>query len=143
MASALTWRASKQRWFVALAKLLSDALKASSPHFPLASSYSPLPLALTPTIHHTMMNYHDAVPADLPAFSHWPDALAVGKEMATWTHPAGYGQPDVDGEGIPLDILDSVLAWGQSGRSCIEVPMTETEFVRIFAFGMGENLRLS
>ena len=110
MASALTWRASKQRWFVALAKLPSDALKASSPHFPLASSYSPLPLALTPTIHHTMMNYHDAAPAALPAFSHWPDALVVGEEMATWTHPAGYGQLDVEGKGIPLDILDSVLA---------------------------------
>ena len=90
-----------------------------------------------------MMNYHDAVPADLPAFSHWPDALVVGEEMATWTHPAGYGQPDVEGKGIPLDILDSVLAWGQSGRSCMEVPMSEIEFVRTFAFGMGENLRLS
>ena len=88
-----------------------------------------------------MTNYHDTT---LSAFSLWPDALAIGEEMAAWTQPAAYAGPsEVDGEGIPLDILDLILAGGQSVRSRMEAPMTETEFVSAFAFGMGENSHLS
>lgn len=87
------------------------------------------------------MNYPDTVPANLPAFSFWPDALA----MAAWaqSHPAGYAQPGVRDDGIPLDIMDSVLAWGQSGRSRIEAPISRNNFVSIFALGMEANLHLS
>ena len=91
-----------------------------------------------------MMNYPNTV-ANLPAFSFWPDTLAAGEEMAAWaqSHPAGYAQPGVRDEGISLDILDSVLAWGQSGRSCIEAPTSRNDFVSRFATKVGANLHLS
>lgn len=91
------------------------------------------------------MNRPDSTPADLPAFALWQDALAAGEEMAAWAppQPAIYTKPRVDGEGIPLDILDSVLAWGQSGMSRIEASTSQANFVSVFAFGMGTNLHLS
>ena len=107
----------------------SEPVKSLLSAIPLASSHSPPPLALTPTIHHTMTNYHDTT---LSAFSLWPDALATGEETAAWTQPVVYAGPsEVDGEGIPLDILDLVLAGGQSGRSRMEAPTSETDFVSI------------
>lgn len=83
-----------------------------------------------------MMNYPNTVPADLPAFSFWQDVLATGEEMATWAQPqpAGYAQPGIGDEGIPLDIMDSV-AWGQSRTCRIEAPTSQKDFVSIFALG--------
>ena len=90
-----------------------------------------------------MMNYPETAPVDdPPAFSLWPDALVAGEKMTAWAQHAGYAQLEVDGEGIPLDILDSVLAWGQNEKSRIEAPTSQTDFVRIFAIGMGVNLHL-
>ena len=108
----------------------------------ISAAHTPHHLALALISHYTMMNYPDTTPADLPAFSLWQDALVPGEDMAAWAQPqpAGYTQPGVDSEGIPLDILDSALAWGQSGTSRIEEPMPQTDFVSIFAFGMGEGL---
>ena len=89
-----------------------------------------------------MMNYPDTAPVDdPPAFSLWPDALAAGEEMMAWAKPAVYAQLGVDGEGIPLDILDSVLAWGRSGS--IDAFNSQTNFVSIFVLGTEDNLHLS
>jgi hypothetical protein len=80
------------------------------------------------------MNYPNTTPADLSALSLWPDAPAVSEEeMAAWAQAAGCAQPGLD-EGIPLDILDGTLAWGQSGTFSTEFDF-QNNFVSIFAFG--------
>ena len=80
------------------------------------------------------MNYPNTAPADLSALSLWPDAPATSEEeTALWAQVAGYAQPGLD-EGIPLDILDATLAWGQSGTSSTELDL-QNNFVSIFAFG--------
>jgi hypothetical protein len=90
------------------------------------------------------MNYPNSAPTDLSTFWLWPDALAAGEEeIAAWAQPDEYAQPGVANEGIPLDIIDAVLAWGQSGTSRMEAPTSQTDFVSIFAFGMGGNLHSS
>ena len=83
------------------------------------------------------MNYPDTAPADLSAFSHWPDALTVSEEIAARAQPTGYAEPEVTVKGIPLDIVDAVLAWRQSGTSHIQALTSRTTLVSIFAFGMG------
>jgi hypothetical protein len=116
-----------------LSEDLRNLLKASSLRN-ICNSHSPPLLALTPTIHHTTMNYPNTTPADLSALSLWPDAPAVTEEeMAVWAQAAGYAQPGLD-EGIPLDILDATLAWGRSGTSSAEFDF-QNNFVSIFAFG--------
>jgi hypothetical protein len=84
-----------------------------------------------------MMNSSNTAPLDLSASSLWPDAPAVGEEeMATWAQAFGY--PGLD-EGIPLDILDATLAWGQSGTTFAEPSNFQDNLVSIFAFGMWQN----
>jgi hypothetical protein len=85
------------------------------------------------------MNYSNTAPADLSASLLWPDAPAVGEEeMALWAQAAGYSQQGLD-EGIPLDILDATLAWGQSGTTFAELSDFRNNLVSIFAFGMWQN----
>jgi hypothetical protein len=80
------------------------------------------------------MNYPDTAPADLSASSLWPDALAASEEMAVCGQPAEYAQSGPAVEGIPLDILDAAMAWGQSRTSPAETFGFESNLVRIFAF---------
>jgi hypothetical protein len=90
------------------------------------------------------MNYPNSAPTNISAFSLWPDALTVGEEeIAAWAQPDEYAQPGVANEGIPLDIIDAVLAWGQSGTSRMEAPTSQTDLVSTFACVMGRNLHLS
>ena len=85
------------------------------------------------------MNYPNAAPVDLSGFSLWPDAPALDEEeMAVWDQAAGYAQPGL-GDGIPLDILDATLAWGQSGTTFAEPSDFQNSFVGIFAFGTWQN----
>jgi hypothetical protein len=99
---------------------LRNLLKASSPHF--LSPYLPFTLPTTSRTdtqsspHHELPN---SAPTNLSAFSLWPDALAASEEESgMWAQPAEYAEPGVAAvEGIPLDILDAVLAWGQSGTT--------------------------
>ncbi|KAF8263326.1 hypothetical protein EI94DRAFT_601817 [Lactarius quietus] len=75
------------------------------------------------------MTYPDTAPADLSALSLWPDPSATMEgEMAAWAQTAGYTQPGLDVEGIPLDILDATLAWGQSGKNPTETSAFQTDF---------------
>jgi hypothetical protein len=84
------------------------------------------------------MNHLSSAPTNLSAFSLWPDAwVASEEEIVAWAQPAEYTEPGVATEGIPLDILDAVLAWGQSGTSRIEAPASQIDFVSIFAFRDG------
>jgi hypothetical protein len=80
------------------------------------------------------MNYPNTTQVDLSPFSLWPDE----EEMAMWAQAAGYAHPGLD-EGIPLDILDATLAWGQSGTTFAEPFDFENNFVGIFAFGTWRN----
>ncbi|KAN0135825.1 hypothetical protein V8E53_006277 [Lactarius tabidus] len=83
---------------------------------------------MTPKVHHTM-NHLNSAPTNLSAFSLWPDALVESEEeIVAWAQPAEYTEPGVATEGIPLDILDAVLAWGQSGTSRIEAPASQIDF---------------
>jgi hypothetical protein len=85
------------------------------------------------------MNYPNTAPADLSAFSLWPDAPVVGEEeMAVWAQAAGYAQPEL-AEGIPLDIIDATLAWGQSGTAFAEPLDFQNNFVSIFTYGTWQN----
>jgi hypothetical protein len=123
---------------------LRNLLKASYPHFP--SQHLPFTLPTTfctdARIHHTM-NYPDTATADLSAFSLWPHALAASEEeMAVWAQPADYAQPGPAVEGIPFDILDAVMAWGQSRTSPAETLGFENNLVSI-AFGTWQNLHPS
>ena len=131
------------RAVVFLAKLLSEAPVESpepvkKPLLRIFScniyhSHSPPLLALTSTIHHTTMNYPDTALADLPDFSLWPDASAVSEETAVWSQAAGYTQPGLAVENVPLDVLDADLAWGQSGVTHAGTFDFQTNFVSIFA----------
>ncbi|KAN0132698.1 hypothetical protein V8E53_009369 [Lactarius tabidus] len=107
------------RAVVALAKPLSDTrvespepVKSPLPHFLSLYLLFTLPtISRTDTQIHHIMNY----PADLSAFSPWPDALAASEEeLAMWAQLSEYAQPEPTVEGIPLNMLDAVLAWGPS-----------------------------
>jgi hypothetical protein len=74
------------------------------------------------------MNHPNTDPYD---FSLWPGASATDEEEM-W---ARYAQPEHTDEGIPLDILDATLAWGQGGKSSIEMFDFENNSVSIFASG--------
>ena len=128
-----------------LAKLLSEAPVESpepikEPPLRIFSriicrSHSPPLHALTPTTHHTTMNYHDTAPADLSTFSLWPEAPTVsGEEMATWAQDAGYAEPGLVAENILFDDLDATLAWGQSGVIPSEPFDFQNNFVSTFTF---------
>lgn len=81
------------------------------------------------------MNYHNTAPADLSAFSLWPDASTVsGEEMAPWAQAAGYAQPGLVAENILLDDLDATLAWGQRGMTPAEPFDFQNNFVSAFTF---------
>lgn len=85
------------------------------------------------------MNYPNTTPADLSAFSLWPDAPVVSEEeMAIWAQAAGYAQPGL-AEGIPLDIIDATLALGQSGTAFAEPLDFQNNFVSIFAYRTWHN----
>ena len=103
-------------------------------------SHSPPLLALTLTIDYTTMNYPNTSPADLSAFSLWPDNSAVSEEeMAMWAQGAGCAQPGLAIENVPLDGLDATLAWGQSGMTPAESFDFQNNFVSIFSFGTWQN----
>ena len=84
------------------------------------------------------MNYINTTLVDLSAFLHLPDAPALDeKEMAARAQAAGYAQPGLK-EGIPQDILDAVLALGQSGTNFAE-PFNFNNFVSTLAFSAWQN----
>jgi hypothetical protein len=110
-----------------------NPLKAPSPHF-----LSPYLLFTLPTISRTDTQIYHIMdyPADLSAFSPWPDALPANEEeMAMWAQLGEYAQPGPAVEGIPLDMLDAVLAWGPSRTTPAETFGLENTLVSIFAFG--------
>jgi hypothetical protein len=128
------------RAVVALAKPLSDTrvespepVKSPLPHFLSLYLLFTLPtISRTDTQIHHIMNY----PADLSAFSPWPDALAASEEeLAMWAQLSEYAQPEPTVEGIPLNMLDAVLAWGPSRTTPAETFGLENTLVSIFAFG--------
>ena len=81
------------------------------------------------------MNYPDTAPLDLSAFSHLPDALTASEEeIAMWAQLGEYAQPGPDEEGVPLDILDATLAWGEIRTTPADFNF-EDNLVSIFAFG--------
>jgi hypothetical protein len=85
------------------------------------------------------MNYPDTTPADLSAFSLWPDATATSEEMATWAQAAGYAQPGFDLENIPLDVLDATLAWGQNNTTPAEIFNFQNNPVSILPSSLGRD----
>ena len=104
--------------------------------FPLAISsvhvHTPHHSSIDTTIHHTM-NYLHTAPADLSAFSHWPDALTASEEeIGMWAQLGEYTRPGPDEEGVPLDILDATLAWGTSRTTPAEPFNFEDNVVSIF-----------
>jgi hypothetical protein len=84
------------------------------------------------------MNYPDTVPADLSAFSLWPDATAASEEeMAMWAQAVGYAQPGFNFENIPLDVLDDTLTGGQSGTTPAGVSDYQDNSVSTSPSGLG------
>jgi hypothetical protein len=84
------------------------------------------------------MNYPDTVPADLSAFSLWPDAVAASEEeMAMWAQAAGYAQPGFTFENVPLDDLDATLTWGQSSTTPGEIFDFQNNSVSILPSSLG------
>ncbi|KAI9437235.1 hypothetical protein H4582DRAFT_335899 [Lactarius indigo] len=66
------------------------------------------------------MNYpHTTHTADPYAFPNLPDASAIsGEELMMWAQVAERAQPELGMENISFDdLLDTTLAWGQSGTS--------------------------
>ena len=117
--------------------LLKDPLRISSrPIFPFTLPTTS-DIESHAQIHHTM-NYPDAASLDLSAFSHSPDALTVSEEeIATWPQLGKYSQPGPDVEGVPLDLVDAVLAWEPSRTTPAETYGLgfEDNLVSIFALG--------
>ena len=117
--------------------LLKDPLRISSRHIFPFTLPTTSDIESHAQIHHTM-NYPDAASLDLSAFSHSPDALTASEEeIATWAQLGEYSQPEPDVRGVPLDIVDAVLALGPSRTTPAETYglSFEDNLVSAFAFG--------
>ncbi len=82
------------------------------------------------------MNYPQQATSDPYAFSLWPDASAASEEeMMAWAQAAGYAQPGLTTDNFSLDdLLDTSLAWGQSGTVPTTQPVSTRQLVVVLSY---------